>query len=137
MKKNITLRDLKKIIMESDEKYVYIPLGLKADKDIVKKIMPEVIGNPSPWSILDDLSGQLSDGMWENSPQMDKYWNYFYLEDVGGELNLKVPTVPKKDYHSGPGTSRRWYIVNLVPRAKYFHGSEVNLSIKSCLDMPR
>lgn len=89
----LTLGQIKKMISESEEAdYVYIPLGLTADKNIVKSVKPDIDGNPSPWSILDDLSGQLSDGMWENSPQMDKYWNYFYLEDVNGQLNLKVPT---------------------------------------------
>lgn len=65
----LTLGQLKRLIRESEEAdYVFIPLGLTADKNIVKSVKPDVDGNPSPWSILDDLSGQLSDGKWENSP---------------------------------------------------------------------
>ena len=96
----LTLGQLKKLISESEEAdYVCIPLGLTADEDVAKKVNPDVDGNPSPWSILDDLRGQLSDGKWENSPRMEKFWNYFNLEDVGGELNLKVPTKHIEDYN--------------------------------------
>jgi hypothetical protein len=42
--------------------------------------------------ILDSVLGQLSDGMWENSPAMKKYWQNIRIEEQDGRLYLKVKT---------------------------------------------
>lgn len=42
--------------------------------------------------ILEGVQGQLSDGIWENSLAMHKYWtNIHIVEDEDGELCLEVP----------------------------------------------
>lgn len=52
-----------------------IDTGLKTDLDM---------------AILDAVLGQLSDGMWENSPLMDKYWPYIEIEKRGGKVYLDI-----------------------------------------------
>jgi hypothetical protein len=42
--------------------------------------------------ILDAVIGQLSDGIWENSPAMKKYWQNIRIEEQDGRLYLKVKT---------------------------------------------
>ena len=42
-------------------------------------------------SILDSLLGQLSDGLWENSPRMDKYWKNFDVELDGDKVIIRTP----------------------------------------------
>ena len=42
------------------------------------------------FEILDSVHGQLSDGMWENSPAMEHYWRFINVEKVGRELAFVV-----------------------------------------------
>lgn len=61
-----------------------IDTGLKTDLDM---------------AILDAVLGQLSDGMWENSPMMDKYWPYIEIEKRGGKVYLDISDSYRKyDY---------------------------------------
>ena len=61
-----------------------IETGLKTDLDM---------------AILDAVLGQLSDGMWENSPMMDKYWPYIEIEKRGGKVYLDISDSYRKyDY---------------------------------------
>jgi len=48
-------------------------------------------------AILDSVMGQLSDGKWENTPAMAKYWRNANIEDKDG----KVVIVVKDGYDSG------------------------------------
>ena len=65
----------KKIVSESGKKKLIVPTGLKGDK---------------AREILDSIIGQMSDGMWENSPAMEHYWRFINVENVGGELAFVV-----------------------------------------------
>jgi hypothetical protein len=61
-----------------------IDTGLKTDLDMAS---------------LDAVLGQLSDGMWENSPMMDKYWPYIEIEKRGGKVYLDISDSYRKyDY---------------------------------------
>lgn len=52
-----------------------IDTGLKSDLDM---------------AIIQSVFGQLSDGLWENSPMMDHYWPYIDVEKKGGKVYLLV-----------------------------------------------
>ncbi len=39
--------------------------------------------------ILDSIMGQLSDGRWENSPSMEKYWKDADFVELDGTIQLK------------------------------------------------
>ena len=65
----------KKLASESEKGKLTIPTGLKGEK---------------AREILDSIIGQMSDGMWENSPVMEHYWRFINVEDVGGELAFIV-----------------------------------------------
>ena len=65
----------KKLASESEKGKLTIPTGLKGEK---------------ARDILDSIIGQMSDGMWENSPVMEHYWRFINVEDVGGELAFIV-----------------------------------------------
>ena len=41
-------------------------------------------------AILDSVIGQMSDGMWENTPAMRKYWAHCDIVEEGGQLFLAV-----------------------------------------------
>lgn len=97
-KVTLTLRQIKRLIRESEiVEYVNIPLGLTADKNAALAVKGDIEGDPSPWSIVDDLYGQLSDGKWENSRAMEKWWMPVRIVDNGkGELCLRVQKGPIK-----------------------------------------
>ena len=91
-KVTLTLCQIKRLIRESEiVEYVNIPLGLTADKNAALAVRGDIEGDPSPWSIIQDLYGQLSDGKWENSKAMEKWWRPVRIVDNGkGELCLRV-----------------------------------------------
>ena len=47
--------------------------------------------------ILHSVIGQLSDGIWENSPGMEKYWKHADIEERDGQLCIAV----SDDWRSG------------------------------------
>ena len=54
--------------------------------------------------ILQSVEGQLSDGMWENSPRMDGYWRFSSILEQDGKIfiqisNLTREIVPEKRYN--------------------------------------
>lgn len=65
----------KKLVSESEKRKLIVPTGLKGEK---------------AREILDSIIGQMSDGMWENSPQMEHYWRFINVEKTGGELAFIV-----------------------------------------------
>ena len=65
-----------KLVSESEKKSrLIIPTGLKGEK--------------ARW-ILDSIIGQMSDGMWENSPVMEHYWRFIDVDFFGDELAFVV-----------------------------------------------
>lgn len=66
-----------------DDKYIYIHTGLNDSKS---------------GEILDSVIGQLSDGIWENSKGMDKYWTNLDIVKEGPEFVIKANI---GDYSSG------------------------------------
>lgn len=54
------------------------------------------------FDILDALQGQMSDGLWENSPAYDKYWrNFDAAREYDGEVAVKVNTAPFSSEYNG------------------------------------
>lgn len=49
-------------------------------------------------SILDSILGQLSDGHWENSRRMEKYWKHLDVELDNGEVVIVAPDYYKQLY---------------------------------------
>lgn len=50
------------------------------------------------YDVLSSVVGQLSDGIWENSPGMSRYWQHMDIDKEGSEVVAKFDT---KDYDSG------------------------------------
>ena len=65
----------KKLVSESEKGELIIPTGLKGE---------------TAREILDSIIGQMSDGMWENSPAMEHYWRFINVEKIGSELAFVV-----------------------------------------------
>lgn len=71
---------------------VDIPLGLNSSEHLARLVNDNIkVGDPSPMTILDDLTGQLSDGKWENSPRMERYWLHMEFAGETGEIVLRTP----------------------------------------------
>jgi hypothetical protein len=68
-----------------------IDTGLKTDLDM---------------AILDAVLGQLSDGIWENTPMMRKYWPYIEISKRGGKVYLEVSEEEYKEHYP-----RNYFIV--------------------------
>ena len=49
--------------------------------------------------ILDSVIGQWSDGIWENTPQMAKYWEFANVDMPNGEVVLKIDTRNHNGHH--------------------------------------
>ena len=73
---------------EKWEEFRKIDTGLKSDLDK---------------AIIESVFGQLSDGMWENSPRMNHYWPFIDVEKEGGKVVLKVSNVNYSGGYSGNG----------------------------------
>lgn len=57
------------------------------------KRIPTGLYGEDNYRIFEGLAGQLSDGIWENSPRMTKYWKYIeYDKDPDGQVMIVVPT---------------------------------------------
>jgi len=50
------------------------------------------------YDVLSSVEGQLSDGIWENSPGMDRFWQHMSVDYEGSEVVAKFDT---SDYSSG------------------------------------
>lgn len=61
--------------------------------------------------ICDSVLGQLSDGMWENSPSMDKYWKFAHVKrNSAGEVVIVV---------SSKSGEREYYSKKTIPNGFY------------------
>ena len=76
--------------LNGTEKFLDIPLGLNANEDMTQLANPDAKPGICPKSILEDLEGQLSDGKWENTPAMEKYWLNMDFADNNGEIVLRT-----------------------------------------------
>ena len=81
----------KKLVSESEKGKLIIPTGLKGE---------------TAREILDSIIGQMSDGMWENSPAMEHYWRFINVEKIGKELAFVVDgTQGEWEVGSRPGNN--------------------------------
>ena len=56
---------------------------------------------------IDSVFGQLSDGIWENSHQMEQYWQFAHVErDLNGEVVIVVDKITGKIH--GHGSNCKW-----------------------------
>ena len=56
------------------------------EKSIIRTNLDSVVGANKAEEIFDSILGQISDGMWENSPGQDKYWRF--ATTVGPNLEI-------------------------------------------------
>ena len=79
----------KRIVAESEqEECLTVHTGLMGKKSL---------------EILDSVIGQMSDGMWENSPVMEHYWRFITVEFDNGEVVLKIEKRGEWEQGSRPG----------------------------------
>ena len=122
--------------LNGPEKFLDIPLGLNANEDMTQLANPDAKPGICPKSILEDLEGQLSDGKWENTPAMEKYWLFMEIGEKNGELTLHTSVKPKpymaKFVYNGfldklggvPGKIREWLAKHLKILVQDEVGSE-------------
>lgn len=80
------------------------------------------LGSTKNGEIISDVIGQLSDGIWENSPGVDKYWE---CADVDGStLDVNVGLYDKLEYQNGRRDRRGYYHHRSMPSG--FRGKSEN-----------
>ena len=52
--------------------------------------VPTGLACPKGKVLLSSIKGQLSDGLWENSPTMEGYWKFFCIDDEGGDVTICI-----------------------------------------------
>lgn len=68
---------------------------------IIRTIKTGMYGQRA-FDVLDALQGQMSDGLWENSPAYDKYWRNFDADrEYDGEVVVKVNAAPFSSVYDG------------------------------------
>lgn len=94
------MKILSRLSTVSDIKNVKIPTGIQANK--------------KSEDIFDAIFGQLSDGLWENSPRMEKFWKGMNIETSGGEIVVTVsPSLFVWDFDKQPDKVLKWLAVHL------------------------
>lgn len=63
---------------------------LKEDYDRYSRVIRTGLTHKLDKQVLDGVMGQLSDGMWENSPAMKKFWNTAQIDFENGEVVIKI-----------------------------------------------
>ena len=83
------------------------------------------------FEILESVIGQLSDGIWENSPAMNKYWKYM---DISGDQNEILIKIDNTDWNSGfRGKTADWiatWVANKVKQIVKTEEEDGNNAIK-------
>lgn len=74
------------VIADSKEKGLYA----EGYKDNVKDYIATGLNDDRANDVLNAVIGQLSDGIWENSRGMEKYWQYADIERKGSEIYIVV-----------------------------------------------
>lgn len=77
--------------------------------------------NSTRAKIITSVLGQLSDGMWENSSAMDKYWKYAKVE--GTQLILKTDTYKSGFYNKTEEWIKNWFANKLKQAVQDEHGN--------------
>ena len=73
------------------------------DEDMIR-VIDTGLSTALEADIIDAVFGQVSDGMWENSPQSDHYWPYIEVEKRGNKVVLLV----SKQYRDRLGKTNRF-----------------------------
>ena len=112
------------------------------------RITTHIKASPKRQNILDSVIGQMSDGIWENTRSMEKYWKsldfgvdasgYIYLEDrnnvtadVYDFFANKIKQIIKVEIEDGYTSGLVWSrTCSVVP--SYFHG---NVTVGDCYEM--
>ena len=63
---------------------------LKEDYDRYSRVIRTGLTHKLDKQVLDGVMGQLSDGIWENSPAMEKFWKTAKVDFENGEVVIKV-----------------------------------------------
>ena len=84
--------------------------------------------SPNAASFVRDIAGQMSDGYWENSPRMESYWKFFYVD--GNDIIIAGNWDQYDEY------SRRHIIPNLFKRMsdaeiKNFFADKIKYIVKA------
>ena len=70
----------------------------KLTEETEKDLVPTGLSDAKAKDILNSVIGQMSDGIWENTSQMNRYWQYADIVEQNGELFIKVD---RNSYGSG------------------------------------
>lgn len=84
------------------------------DKDMIR-VIDTGLHTALEADIIDAVFAQVSDGMWENSPQSDHYWPYIEVEKRGDKVVLLV----SKQYQSRGYKSNKFYDMSDVDIKKW------------------
>ena len=87
------LQKIDESFLDNIKETILIPTGLYGKDDL---------------AIFDSLSGQLSDGMWENSSRMTKFWHYMdFVLDENDQVMIRVPR--NYQWYFGWEASPQWF----------------------------
>lgn len=85
--------DLSKVIVEDASGktgYVFTVKESLANPADGKRVIHTGLTHQLDKEVLDSVLGQMSDGIWEDSPSMEKYWGYVDFDMIDGELCIVV-----------------------------------------------
>ena len=63
------------------------------------KLISTGLSDEKAQDILDSVIGQMSDGIWENSSRMNRYWQYADIVRNGSEINIQISDI--HNYENG------------------------------------
>lgn len=95
-----------KLITDYVQNYLNDVYGKKEESKMKKKVQESTskdlvatgLSDAKAKDVLNSVIGQMSDGIWENTSQMNRYWNYANIVEQDGELFIKVD---RDSYGSG------------------------------------
>ena len=75
-----------------------------------KEFIPTGLRDNKAKDVLDSVMGQLSDGIWENSPGMNKYWEHADIDFIGNEINIVVDNSWGSGFRGkSPEEIKKWF----------------------------
>ena len=75
-----------------------------------KEFIPTGLRDTTAKDVLDSVIGQLSDGIWENSPGMNKYWQHADIDFIDGEINIIVDNSWNSGFKGkSPEEIKKWF----------------------------
>lgn len=92
-----------------------------------RKIDTKLTGNKN-YQILRGVMGQLSDGIWENSRNMESYWKFANIQFEGDKVYINISTKPYKLIKDYSRTLRNKFTKQLFHPNKEQNNPYINMS---------